>query len=377
MGDISLLPEDLREREGQTKQPTPSLQNDEAGLKMHIPDAMIDEDVEIIEVDEGDLAAVLSDEPLMTRLTYKLSLWIDQLKGRLSKTQDESPSKAPPQFFKPPKRGLVTSSHPVIETVLPSQMRPVQIKGSPSGPLGEHHPHARARITPQADVPRRVRVIKRVRKPVRVSLISAEDLAVFSIDVTKRKWTLVIFIFLFSSLIVGGYVFISSRIKISEERFTIVQGEVSRIRTEADEKMTQWEQYEDLEGRINLLQKALDSHVMITRLFDFLEKNTLKGVSYKSASWSDSGQLSLNVVAKDFDDAGGQVIVFNQSPAVDRVEASGFAMEQDSESGAVNAVTFQLAINVKKAALIGEGLEPEVNTNESASSTQVSSNTVQ
>jgi hypothetical protein len=359
MGDISLLPENLRGQEERKRLQTPSSVPDDGGLKMHIPESMIDEDVEIIEVDEGDLAAVLSEEPFMTRLTYKLSLWIDQLKGHLSKKEEEVPSKAPPQFFKPPKKGLVTSSHPVIETVPSSQIKPIAgLQGHVTKQLGgDHRTHVRARIMPQTEVPRRVRVIKRVRKPVRVSLISAEDLAVIGIDVPKRKWTLAIFITLFTLVIFGGYLFIRSQLEVSKSRLTIVEEGVSKISAEANEKLGQWNQYDDLEGRINLLQKALDSHVMITRLFEFLEKNTLKNVSYEGVAWSDSGQMNMKVVTKSFDDTMSQVDVMRQSPLVENVEAEGYNMTQNETTGRVEQVTFEMAIKLKDGALKGDGLE--------------------
>lgn len=379
MGDISLLPEDLRGREQEIKSQAPVPAAD-GGLKMHVPDAMVDEDIEIIEVDEGDLAAVLSDEPFMTRLTYKISLLIDQLKGQLFKhPEDESapPAKAPPHFFKPPKNGLVTSSQPTSMkpsvTITPNGGSPLAggkasvppaAVASPGAMMGSA---AKARITPQSDVPRRVRVIKRVRKPVRVSLISAEDLAVLTIDVKKRKWTLGVFIVLFGIMIAGGYWLISSRVDISKQRLETIRGEVAGIRKEADGKLEKWKQYEDLEARMKLLQEALDQHVIITRLFDFLEENTLQSVTYKSMTWSgvgisedskNTGQVNLDVVSDIYDDINGQLVVIKRSPFVQKAETSDFNVVKDDESGEVTGITFQLALSLNKDMLKdGVGLE--------------------
>lgn len=358
MGDISLLPEDLRGKEDRVKDQAPtSSKPDEGGYRMHIPDAMVDEDIEIIEVDEGDLAAVLSDEPFMTRITYQLSLWIDQLKGRFLSKQDEAPPpKAPPQFFKPPKKGLVTSSPSTISRA--SAPLGSAVAGGVGGATGRSSA-LRARITPQSEVPRRVRVIKRVRKPVRVSLISADDLAVLTIDVSKRKWTLAVFIALFASVIAGGYFLIASRTVVAKERLAMVEADVASTRKEAETKLEQWKQYEDLESRIKLLQVVLGSHVVITRLFDFLEQNTLERVSYGMASWSGaSGQLNLDVVADSFDDTGGQLIVMRRSPFVEQAESSGFAMTKDGSTGALEHITFQMALKLKADAFKGNGLEP-------------------
>lgn len=374
MGDISLLPEDLRGQEEHIKEkPTSSSIRDEVGLKMHVPDAMVDEDIEIIEVDEGDLAAVLSEEPFMTRLTYKLSLWIDQFKDKFLKSGEEAaPAKAPPQFFKPPKKGLITSSgaEKISVTITPPTSSSLQGSASASAQGGsDRKTSIRARITPQTEVPRRVRVIKRVRKPVRVSLISAEDLAVLSIDVGKRKWTLGVFILLFTSLIVGGYFFITFRLQTAKQSLVTVQMETATTEKEATDKSTQWKQYEDLEGRLKILQQELKTHIIITKLFDFLEKNTLPGVSYKNASWSGTGQLTLDVVADSFDSAGGQVIVLKKNPLVLNADASGYAISRNSETGALEHITYQLAIKLKPDVLQGLGLETD---DQSASSTNAS-----
>jgi Tfp pilus assembly protein PilN len=382
MGDISLLPEDLRGQEQRVKVPPAVPSHDETGgLKMHVPDAMVDEDIEIIEVDEGDLAAVLSEEPFMTRFTYQLSLWFDQIKDRFFKHEEEAtPAKAPPQFFRPPRKGLVSSATPG-KAVTPGEASGTIISGGATTPAaanrvggGDRKPGVHARITPQTEVPRRVRVIKRVRKPVRVSLVSAEDLAVLSIDIGKRKWTLGIFIILFTAMIVGGYVLISSRLNTSKTRLAGLQNEVSQMNKTAEDQLAQWKQYEDLEGRLKLLQQALGDHIMITRLFDFLEKNTLKGVSYKTASWSGDGQLTLDVVAESFDDAGAQMIILKQSPLVQSAESSGFSMSKNGTTGEIENITFQLALKLAPESLRGLGLETDADAS-AASSTSATSQT--
>ena len=73
MSDISLLPEEMRGKEKAEESKPQSAPVAESGLKMHVPSMEVDEDIEIIEVDEGDLAAVLSEEPFMTKFTYRLS----------------------------------------------------------------------------------------------------------------------------------------------------------------------------------------------------------------------------------------------------------------------------------------------------------------
>ncbi len=342
MPDISLLPEEMRGKEEEVRTgKKPAEQKQPGGLKMHVPDAVVDEDIEIIEVDEGDLAAVLSEEPFMTRMTYKLSLGVDKIKTQLfGKKEEAPPAKLPPQFFKPPKPGLVTKPPKPGEPVKPG------VPGKPT-----------ARIMPQGEAPRRVRVIKRVRKPVRVSLISAEELATFSIDVGRRKWTLLVFTALFLAIIGGGYYLLSDRIDDSRSRLSDVEMRLAAENMNISKQLEAWSEYEDLEVRLGILDDVLNKHIVISRLFDFLEIHTLPTVSYQSANWSEGGDLSLDVIADSFDSAARQLLVYEDSEVVKRVDATSFAAQVSGETGEVEEVTFQLTVGLDPATLRGPLIE--------------------
>lgn len=362
MSDISFLPQDMRAEEEKMKQtPPPPAASPKPtdDLKMHVPNAEADEDIEIIEVDEGDLAAVLSDEPLMTRLTYQASLFLDKIKGQLFKKEEPAlPAKVPPQFFRPPKPGLVTKAR-----ITPSG--PVTTPLSPSGmPSAGARPPvpSRARITPQADTPRRVRIIRRIRKPVRVSLISAEELAELRVDTGRRKWTLGIFIMLFSAILITGYIFLSKQLAHAKENLNAVETQVSDIRTRAGERTVIWKKYEDLEARLRLLNNALNEHIVINRLFDVLQEITLPTVSYRSANFGKDGTLSLDVIADSYDSASGQMIVLESHPKVLSAEASSFTLNKDEATGSILSVTFQLQIKLNIGMFKGPALVPDVSS---------------
>ena len=109
---------------------------------------------------------------------------------------------------------------------------------------------------PQANVPRRVRVIRRIRKPVRVSLIPPEDLIVFSVNVGRRKWTLGIFLFFFIALIVGGYVFISKQTVVASGRLAEARAQNVAVQDQIAERLEKWSTYEDLEARLRMLVRS-------------------------------------------------------------------------------------------------------------------------
>lgn len=385
MSDISLLPEEMRGKEKAEESKPQSAPVAESGLKMHVPSMEVDEDIEIIEVDEGDLAAVLSEEPFMTKFTYRLSLIFDRLRGRFQKTQEDAPPpKAPPQFFKPPRPGLVTtppslsSGAPagLASGAKPSMASSATIAGATSALKKPGAPavpgRSGVRIMPQANVPRRVRVIRRIRKPVRVSLIPPEDLIVFSVNVGRRKWTLGIFLFFFIALIVGGYVFISKQTVVASGRLAEARAQNVAVQDQIAERLEKWSTYEDLEARLRMLRSQLDNHIVVTRLFGFLEETTLPNVTYQNAIWSSQGQrLSLDVAAASYDATAQQVMVFENHPLVKAVDASGFTAEKDAETRETTSVKFSLAIELKPGTFIGSGViqtpedaqaSPEVDT---------------
>lgn len=341
MADISLLPDQMRGKEEEVRPKKPTEKTTSAGgLKMHVPEAGVDEDIEIIEVDEGDLPAVLSDEPFMTRLTYRISSALDKLKYKLfGKKPAVPPPKLPPQFFKPPKAGLVTKP-------------PTPLKaGAPEAP-GK----PKARITPREEVPRRVRVIKRVRRPVRVSLISAEELAALSVDVGKRKWTISVVAFLFIAIIAAGYYLINEQVGESRSRLASVTDQLNDMRALIQERQQDWKQYEDLQERLTLLNDVLNKHIMISRMFDFLELRTLPTVAYRSATWSEDGQLVLDVICDSYDSAARQLVAFDNSETVLNAEATSFSKVQ-AEGGF--EVSFQLILELDADSLRGPLLVQE------------------
>ncbi|MFA5129397.1 MAG: hypothetical protein WC477_00585 [Patescibacteria group bacterium] len=359
MSDISLLPGELRDEEKKEQSHFPSPIS-EAGLKMHVPAEMADEDIEIIEVDEGDLAAVLSDEPFMTRLTYQISLFFDQLKEKFfHKPEAAASAKVPPQFFKPPKPGLVTTPAAAGKPGEPAKA----VVGATS----------KARIMPSTEVPRRVRVIRRIRKPVRISLASQEILEELSVDVSKRKWTMSVCLALFLALIGGGYVLLRQNLGVAQAHLAEVDGQMASTKRQVDVRLKDWSKYQDLEERLRILSHALDHHIISSRLFDFLERSTMPSVRYVSVAWADDGRLMLDVETDTYEHAAGQLLAMKQNPDVVSAEASSFASTRDEKLHKVTSVTFQLQLKLKASIMMGPAVQTDV-VNASAATTTAQQN---
>lgn len=358
MPDISLLPENQRGKETEEIRHKPAPDKELAGLKMHVPAVTADEDVEIIEVDESELGIVLASEPWLTRAAFKFAALLDSLKDRLFKAKEAAPPpKLPPQFFTPPKPGLAT------RFPAPAAARPVTAPGVPTTTaagieLDKLKPglpagRPKALITPQAEAPKRVRVIKRTRKSVRVSLIPAEQLALLTVDVGKRQWTLAVLTVLFLAISVGGYVLLTLRAQDARAALAGLHRDITETRSLTRGRQSDWSAYRDLQPRLALLDQVLKSHVVVSRVFDFLETRTLPDVSYRSAGLSPGGVLTLDVLAASFGAAARQLTAFEKSPLVKRVEATAFTAEQDGTTGAVKQVSFQLLLTLDTAPLRG------------------------
>jgi hypothetical protein len=364
MSNVSLLPENLREKEKKSENISAPQNGAEMDLKMHVPQEASDEDIEIIEVDEGDLAAVLSDEPFMTRFTYKVSLFIDQLREKMLHTPRTSapPAKTPPQFFKPPKTGLVTATG--------------AIPGKPGETPKTGVAGQKARIMPSTEVPRRVRVIRRIRKPVRISLASPDILQELSVDVARRKWTLSLTLFSLVTLIGTGYYLLHQRIQTAQAQLATVDSQLGLAQNEVDNKLKDWSQFQDLEERLRILSTELNSHIISSRLFSFLEANTLPSVRYKSASWADDGKLSLDVVTDTFEHAAGQVMIMKNNPDVKTVSAASFSSERDDKTRKIMAVTFQLQLELKPGIFAGPAVRTDMLQSASSTSQGIASPTI-
>lgn len=351
MSDISFLPSSLREKEEELKKE--SLKTAPTGVvSMHVPETE-EEDVEIIEVDASEVDQMLIGEPIYTRLYYKASLWFDSFREKyLSPRPEERPAKAPPQFFKAPEKGAKAPAAPAKPGAKPEPQAAPAKPGEPAKPS-----KAKARIRPAAIKPhtgRRVRIIKRVRKPVHVSLLDERTMRDLHINIPKRKFTLVFLTLLFAAIFSGAYLLLDSAIAqaVSEQR--IVQNEFDKVRADVIVEQNSWQSFQDLEPRLIALNDLLESHISASKVLIFLEENTLEDVSYSTFLMSDDGKVNLNVTALDYNAAARQLLTFEESPYVQAAEANSFTTIQ-KDTG--KFTSFQLILQLKPEALLFKDLD--------------------
>lgn len=368
MSDISLLPESFREQEEQLKKTSSVREEPTEAVSMHIPQDE-QEDVEIIEVDESEVSEMLMTEPLYSRLYYKVGLWFDGMREKLFKPQPIEPAaKLPPQFFTPPKPKASNLTGPVGTQAADQSLKPTTvIQASPvalqavataqptvAGTTSDSPKPSmsKARIIPSGATPRnkRVRIIKRIRKPVHVSLLDQELMYQIGVDVPKRQYSLAILLVILGALFGAGYLLLDGAQAQASDEDLRVQSEYRDIKSRVKEQQDKWTSFQDLEARLLALNELMDGHVSMSNALEFMETHTLPDVFYGNFNIDSSGRVNLVVTAGSMPSAARQILIFKEAPELASAEASSFSLTE-SEDRPASLVQFQLAIQFKPEAL--------------------------
>ncbi len=357
MTDISFLPGSYKEKEEELKKQSLKTAPKEP-VSMHVPETE-EEDVEIIEVDASEVNEMLIGEPLYTKLYYKASLLFDTIKDKYFQPRPaEKPPKEPPQFFKPPKgevapaKSAQTKAEPQAKpSVKTSATEAPQEQVAPSKP-SETPQKPKARIKPKVTKPRsgrRVRIIKRIRKPVHVSLIDERTMRDLHINIPKRKFTLVFLTILFAAVFGGAYLLLDQAIAQAVTEQKLVQSKYAATQQETKAELEKWRAFQDLEPRLIALNELLGTHVSAVNVLKFLEENTLKDISYSSFMMSEEGRVNLAVTAQNYNAAARQLLIFKESPQIISAESNAF---NSSEQEGRDYVSFQLILQLEPSALL-------------------------
>ena len=346
MSDISFLPESYRDKEEELKKDSLHEAPD-APVSMHVPETE-EEDVEIIEVDASEVDQMLMSEPLYSRVYYKMSLWVDRFKERYLKARPAEPApKLPPQFFTPPKTKEKTTAQALSKSDQKESQPSVTSKSA--AVKAESVKVGKARIIPSGASPRRVRIIKRVRKPVHVSLLDDEVMRQLRVNVPKRKFTLVFLTILFAIVFGGAYFLLDKAQAQALSEFESVNKNYTDLKRQIVSEQDKWQTFQDLEPRLIVLNDLLDKHVSILTLLRFLEDNTLKDVSYGNFLMDNTGRVSLTVQATSISVAARQLMILRQAEdTIASVDASSFAIKNGGDD---DGVIFQMLIQLKPQAL--------------------------
>ncbi|MDD5726421.1 MAG: hypothetical protein PHC53_03365 [Patescibacteria group bacterium] len=361
MTDISLLPQDFRDKEEELKKQQGAEQPPAVDSSMHVPKEEA-EDIEVIEVEEGEVEQVLSNEPFLTKMIYKAGVWLEGMRDKLFKAhKPEPPPKAPPQFFAPPKAkppavmpmapAPATPASPTAQAV-----PPVAAKPTGTAPVAQirpvtPQPQAKARIIPSAATPRKVRIIKRTRKPVHVSLLDEDVVRQMQVNVPKRKFTLAFLTVFFAAVFVASFFLLDQQRANAFADQQAANQEMQSLKGQIKDMQGKWATFQDLEPRLMALNDLMDHHVSILNVLKFLEQRTLTDVSYSGFLLDSGGQVHLNVTAPTYQAAARQLMIFKDSPEVKNVDANSFTYLSDGKGA---NVTFPLTLQLQTQALLFE-----------------------
>ncbi len=343
MADISFLPSSYKEQEDEIKKDSLKTAANEP-VSMHVPETE-EEDVEIIEVDASEVDQLLIGEPIYTRLYYRASLFIDNLKTKYLEPRPlELPAKTPPQFFKAPDK--------IKQATVGSAPASTQTPGSQMvAKTDEKQGVSKAKIRPSAMRPmsgKRVRIIKRVRKPLEVSLLDEGMMRDLHINIPKRKFTLVFLTILFIAVFAGAFLLFDNAIARAVSDQSVIQGNLNQTNKKLSDEQAKWKAFQDLEPRLLTLSSLLETHISVNKVLSFLEEITLQDVSYGSFMMNEDGRINLSVTAVSFEAAAAQMLAYETSPYVQLAEANAFSISTDS---GIKRVTFQLVLQLKPEAL--------------------------
>lgn len=344
--EISLLPEEQRKKEEALKSSAAATPAASKELQFSVPKEEGD-DIEVIEIDEGEIEQVLENEPPLTRFIYKATAFFDELKEKIFQPHEAEPApKLPPQFFKPPPAkpaaapAPAPAGAPALASTPTAPGAPTQVATPPSY-------KTKAQVKPFKAVPRRVRVIKRVRKPVRVSFVTESDLALMRIDIPRRKFTLAVLILLFGVLVGGSAYALNLQAQEARGELAKADAQLAQVRGEIQTQLKDWNTFQNLEPKLRALAGLLDAHISPMHLLEQIERTTMATVTYQSFSLSPDKRVTLFTSADGFDTAASQVAAFQRANFVKKVEATGYTAAYDPpDAPRPKSVEFQMILTL-------------------------------
>lgn len=135
---------------------------------------------------------------------------------------------------------------------------------------------------------------------------------------------LFIVVFVYLGLTLGYEPYLNSQIKQQQDQINKLSQSIS---TTDQAKLIAFY------SQISNLKTLLKNHVISSKMFDWLEKNTEANVSYQSMSFSQGNNLTLSGTAVAEGDLNQQLAIFEASPEVQRVNLTSVANSQAGAAG--------------------------------------------
>ena len=118
----------------------------------------------------------------------------------------------------------------------------------------------------------------------------------------------------------------------TEAQIDKVKGDIAALRNENPDLYL-------YEQKLDAAPELLDGHIYTSKIFEFLEKNTLPDVWYTSYISTDDGQVTLEAVSKDLKVAGKQVAQLRDLEDLNIINVNNFQTDVDDLGQIVGWVT--------------------------------------
>lgn len=180
------------------------------------------------------------------------------------------------------------------------------------------------------------------RRGLRVSLIPEERIEK-RINVTMRKIIVVVIVVVEVLAIAAAWFIISSQTDSKNQKLAQLEQSISQLNADISAVRDQQQELLLFEKKLASISDLLDQHVYTSKIFEFLEKNTLPNVWYSSYISTSDGQVALNANARDLETAARQIAHFETLDQIQKLSANSF-QAKISDAGYTEGVTFDLQI---------------------------------
>lgn len=201
----------------------------------------------------------------------------------------------------------------------------------------------------------KVQTLNLKKTPAEVNLISEDYQKVVVGEFWKRLNLiligLLIVLLIFSAAFVGLKIY---KMKLIDAYRTTAY-ELEQVENEISSYQADAAQMEKLKDRAAVLKVMLKNHLYWTKLFDALEHHTAENVVYTNFAAEDAGKVLLSATAKSYADAGKQIYIFENADFVKNVEVSSASRSETADKNGVKAnseIQFNISLTLKDNALV-------------------------
>jgi len=163
-------------------------------------------------------------------------------------------------------------------------------------------------------------------------------------------------LYLIVTLSIGAVLLISAGLWITvlfkKAEVAVAEKELASVQAKTSELAPAYEAARKQQEKIDTLAGIYETHVFSSRVFGFLEKDTLPQVSWANLSFTSSGSISLSGTAADYEYFVKQIEAFKDDPTVKSLAFSGLSSEFD-EQGKQRSANFNLTLDLDPSYFVG------------------------